>query len=136
EGTIAEISIATIAAHPSAPGRLYAGTDGAGVFQSTDGGASWSAWNTGLNNLNVSAIAVAPPSIYAATGEGIFRSREAEASWEAVNSGLTDRAISAMAAQPGEPAELFAATQSAKIFHTRDGGSTWSETSQGPWRRT
>ena len=135
-GPIAELSVSVIVAHPGAPGRLYAGTDGAGVFQSSDGGVSWSAWNTGLSSLNVSAIAVAPPSVYAATGEGIFRSRETEAGWEAVNSGLTDRAISAMAALPGEPGELFAATLAGKVFHTKDGGSTWSETSQGPWRRT
>jgi photosystem II stability/assembly factor-like uncharacterized protein len=135
-GPIAELSVSVIVAHPSAPGRLYAGTDGAGVFQSSDGGVTWSAWNTGLSSLNVSAIAVAPPSVYAATGDGIFRSREAEASWEAVNSGLTDRAISAMAALPGEPVELFAATLAGKVFHTKDRGSTWSETSQGPWKRT
>ena len=106
------------------------------MFQSSDGGISWTARNSGLSSLNVSAIAVAPPSIYVATGEGIFRSREAEGNWEAVNSGLTDRTIAAMAALPGEPNELFAAAQSGKVFHTRDGGSSWSETAQGPWKRT
>ena len=33
---------------PSRPSTLYAGTDGAGVFKSTDAGATWSAANAGL----------------------------------------------------------------------------------------
>jgi len=135
-GPIAELSVSSLVADVGSPGRLYAGTDGAGVFQSSDGGASWTAWNSGLSNLGVSAIAVASHTVYVATDGGIFRNREAEGSWEAINSGLTERAISAIAVPPGETGELFAATQSGKVFHTKDGGSSWSETAQGPWLRT
>lgn len=38
---------------------LFAGTD-AGVFKSTDSGASWSAMNTGLSHLDVHALALSP----------------------------------------------------------------------------
>ena len=39
-----------LAIDPLTPTTLYAGTYGGGVFKSTDGGASWSAVNTGLTN--------------------------------------------------------------------------------------
>ena len=48
-------AIQALAIDPSAPGTLYAGTSGGGVFKSTDGGVSWSAINTGLNTAFVVA---------------------------------------------------------------------------------
>jgi hypothetical protein len=39
---------------------LFAGTDGGGVFKSTDGGASWSAMNEGLGNLSIGSLALTP----------------------------------------------------------------------------
>src|SRR4029453_10459669 len=51
---------------------LYAGTNG-GVFQSTDGGSSWNAVNTGLTVLTVGALAIdpaTPTTLYAGTDGG------------------------------------------------------------------
>src|SRR3989442_1489791 len=42
--------VPALAIDPQTPTTLYAGTSGSGVFKSTDGGASWSAVNTGLPN--------------------------------------------------------------------------------------
>src|SRR5262249_44078347 len=51
-----------------------------GVFKSVDGGASWSALNTGLTNTSVEALAInpsAPTIVYAGTeGGGVFRIRQ------------------------------------------------------------
>lgn len=56
--------------------KLYVGTFGKGVFETTDNGANWTARNTGLNNsgaLEISSIAIRGDSLYAATiGEGVF----------------------------------------------------------------
>ena len=41
--------ILALAIDPTTPSTLYAGTDGGGVFKSTNGGAAWSAVNTGLH---------------------------------------------------------------------------------------
>ena len=38
-----------LAINPQTPDTLYAGSQGGGVFKSTNGGASWTAMNTGLN---------------------------------------------------------------------------------------
>jgi hypothetical protein len=53
------------------------GTLGEGVFTSTDGGANWQPFNTGLTNLNVFGLALEPKSqyaLYAGTiGDGVFK---------------------------------------------------------------
>jgi hypothetical protein len=55
---------------PTAPNTLYAGTSGGGVFKSTDGGANWSAANSGLTNLSIYSLAINPTMLYAGTWYG------------------------------------------------------------------
>src|SRR5678815_1934026 len=50
-------TVKALAIDPSTPATVYAGTYSGGVFKSTDGGASWSAINSGLSDPNVSALA-------------------------------------------------------------------------------
>src|ERR1700730_3184939 len=52
--------IRALAINPATPATLYAGTNGGGIFKSTDSGGTWAATNTGLTNLYVSALAVDP----------------------------------------------------------------------------
>ncbi|SRR6266487_427784 len=54
------VRITALAVDPLTPTTLYAGTQGGGVFKSTDGGTSWSP--TGLTNAIVSALAINPQS--------------------------------------------------------------------------
>ena len=59
-----------LAINPQTPDTLYAGTDGGGVFKSTNGGTNWTAMNTGLTNTNVHALAInpqTPETLYAGT---------------------------------------------------------------------
>ncbi len=79
---------------------LYAGTDGGGVFKSTDAGATWTAMNTGLTRLTVFALAVDPASsatVYAGTPAGVFRSLDGGLTWSAFSDGLTDLSAQALA---------------------------------------
>jgi Divergent InlB B-repeat domain len=68
--------ITALAIDPLTPTTLYAGTEGSGVFQSTDGGSSWRAVNAGLTNPFVTALAIdplTPTTLYAGTmGRGVF----------------------------------------------------------------
>src|SRR5690606_13286409 len=56
--------------------KIYVGTFGKGVYETSDNGLNWTARNNGLNNngaLEISSIAVRGDSLYAATvGEGVF----------------------------------------------------------------
>jgi hypothetical protein len=89
-------SVSALAIDSSTPSTLYAGTRGDGVFQSTNGGDSWSPVNTGLSSVHVNALAIdpiTPSTLYAGTenvgtgGVGVFRSTNSGGSWSMVNTG-------------------------------------------------
>ena len=59
-GSIAEFFISAVAVDPTLPSVVYASTEGAGIFQSTDAGVSWTDVNRGLANLSVERPRVSP----------------------------------------------------------------------------
>src|SRR5256712_13481861 len=66
-------TINALAIDPQTPSTLYTGTNGAGVFQSPDGGASWRAINSGLTATKIKALAIdplSPSTLYARTSLG------------------------------------------------------------------
>jgi len=77
--------LTAIAIDPTSPSTMYVGAPGAGVWKTTDGGASWRPVADSLPTLATAALAVdpsAPSRIYVATpGFGVFRSEDAGASW-------------------------------------------------------
>jgi photosystem II stability/assembly factor-like uncharacterized protein len=123
---------------PHTPSTLYAAT-GEGVYKSTDGGASWSAVNTGLIDIAipVAALAIdatAPSTLYAGAvatvgqGGGVLQSTNSGANWTAVNTGLPSNAsVNALAIDPQLPSTLCAETASA-VFQSTDSGGTWNQT--------
>jgi photosystem II stability/assembly factor-like uncharacterized protein len=65
--------VTALAIDPKNSATLYVGTRTTGVFKSTDGGASWTAYNQGLNTFNITVVAVHPKGagcLYAATYDG------------------------------------------------------------------
>jgi photosystem II stability/assembly factor-like uncharacterized protein len=71
-GLPAGVAVKALALDPTDPRTLYAGTDGAGVFVSPNGGASWSPLNVGLTDLRITSLAIAPDgaTVYAGTSAG------------------------------------------------------------------
>ena len=69
--------VRTLVADPIHPANIYAGTYGAGVYASTDGGTTWTPMNTGLTCNKVLSLALRPGAentIYAGTeGGSVFR---------------------------------------------------------------
>jgi photosystem II stability/assembly factor-like uncharacterized protein len=59
---------------PSNSNIVFAATPPLGVLRSTDGGASWSPFNTGLTNLDVNTLTIdrSGTSLHAGTGAGVF----------------------------------------------------------------
>jgi uncharacterized repeat protein (TIGR01451 family) len=76
---------------PSNSANLYAGTF-AGLFKSTNGGATWNPSGFGLTTLNIQQLRIdpnTPTTIYAATaGAGVFKSMDAGATWQPSGSSL------------------------------------------------
>jgi Tat protein translocase TatC len=69
---------------------VYAGSFGAGLFRSSDRGATWESAQHGLKDSFILCLTVAPDgTVYAGTFRaGIFRSRDRGHTWEALNAGL------------------------------------------------
>ena len=133
-----------LATVPGNPAALYAGTP-EGVFQSTDGGASWS--NIGLS-MGVTALALDPGdpnTIYAAAGgatyfssgfQGLFKSTDGGASWTPINIGL-DRVlasrstVTAIAFAPGNSNTMYVATSGSGVYKSLDAGANWAPLNKG-----
>lgn len=79
--------------------QILAGTN-SGVFRSIDNGNIWQEFNTGLNILDVQALAVNETNgdIYAGTTGGVFRAAVNSNVWEEINTDLQNYNISSLAA--------------------------------------
>ena len=92
---------------------LFTGTY-SGVYLSTDNGTSWKTPSSGLTGLDVQALAVSDPYLFAGTADsGVFVSTNMGVGWTPVNSGLTHKKVRALATFAGC---LFAGTY---------GGGVW-----------
>ena len=110
------LNVTALAINPQTPDTLYAGTDGGGVFKSTDGGTNWTAMNNGLTNPAINALAInpqTPDTLYAGVnayggGVGVFESTNGGTNWTA--NGLPNTVVHALAIDPMNPSILYAGT--------------------------
>lgn len=114
---------------PSNNNIVYAGTQGSGVFKSTDGGNTWGHAHGGFEDGDVQALAIDPTDanlIYAGTvDKGIYRSTDGGDNWLSINSGLDNLSVYKIAIDPNTPTTLYAATFG-NLFTSADGGDTWT----------
>lgn len=143
--------INTLAVHPQSPTTVHAGlaqgTGGAahpegGIFRSTDGGFTWRAAGSALDDPGGRCCPLAidkdtPTTLYAGTQHGIFRSLDAGESWHPVNDGLAHTRVVALTADPQRPATLFTcvahpdADSGCHLFKTTNRGGAWRLVSVG-----
>ena len=108
---------------------LFAGTDGGGVFLSTNNGSSWTAVNNGLTNLLVLSLAINGTNLFAGTdGGGVFLSTNNGSSWTAVNTGLSASAVISLTFSG---TNLFAGTVGGGVFLSTNNGSSWTAVNTG-----
>jgi photosystem II stability/assembly factor-like uncharacterized protein len=133
-----------IVINPTTPAIMYAGTAGAGVYKTTDGGTTWVQSNVGLTNLNVQTLGISPSSpstIYAGGTTGIFKSTDSGANWALFSTGITQTPpqIQGIAVSPTDPNTVVicvwdgVATLDASIgvFKTTNGGTLWAASNTG-----
>lgn len=150
------LAIGSIAVDPGNSSTVYVGTGelndpsgysdsdqyfGAGIFKSTNGGATWSkVAGATFNNCYVSNVLVQPGSsatVFAGVGNqgryvtgcanGIYRSLNGGSTWTREETGP----ISDLVAKPGTPTTWFAAFYKAGVWKSVDDGVTWSQLTGG-----
>ena len=112
---------------------LLAGTDGAGVFRSTDHGNSWTPVNTGLYNepggryLKVSAIAEKGDKIYIGTREALYFSTDIGNTWQPVSAIQSPGKISGIVILDDH---IYVSTLHEGVWQSKDGNS-WAQINDG-----
>lgn len=128
-----------IAIDPVTPTTLYVGTNGGGVYKSTDGGGSWARANNGLFDLRVTALAidwVTPSYVYVGTADGgIFSSPDYGETWAPPvgQSPITDIrgiVIDRIRCLPDIPPpcrDIYLGSQASGMWKSTDSGHTFSQ---------
>ncbi len=112
----------------------FAGTDGRGVYSSVDAGTSWTPSSTGLQNLDVRALAFGLDGIAAGTNAGVALSPNGT-EWH--DGGLDGYSISAVAVAANYPQfTVIAGADSGNLaqgylFSSTGGGSGWEVLQSG-----
>jgi photosystem II stability/assembly factor-like uncharacterized protein len=122
--------VQVLAINSDDPDHLYAGTAVDGLFETKDGGSTWTARNVGLSNMNVLAIVVEQvnvATVFAGTAGGVFKSIDGGNTW---TSSLPSQHAAAIAIDPIDAAIIYAGTNHG-VFKSTDGGATWIATSAG-----
>ena len=129
------VGATTLTVDPQTPETIYAGTNGFGVYKSTDSGATWSGGGSGTITVLV-VDPRTPATVYAGTDlQGVLKSTDGGATWNAINTGLLsqiaalglDPRISALALDAQTPTTLYAGT-AAGVLKSTDGGASWNPT--------
>jgi photosystem II stability/assembly factor-like uncharacterized protein len=134
-------TVQALAIDPSTPSTIYAGAYG-GVYKSTNGGTNWSQIFSGQTIPGVSALAIdpsAPSTVYAGTWYGAYKSTDGGESWNPINTGLSTyyqgeevaKMVLALAIDPSAPATVYAATDSAGVYKSANGGGNWARVKTG-----
>lgn len=128
----------------------------AGVFRTTDGGASWTPANKGVSAVflpdpdpefgqcvhKVSRDAADPDRLYLQNHWGVFRSDDAGGNWTDIGAGLPSDFGFAVAAHPhradtayvfpiNADADRVPAEHRCRVFRTTDAGAHWEPLSAG-----
>ena len=127
--------ILCMAVAPLDSATLYAGTDGGGIFKSTDRGKNWTNVNAGLTDFSILAITVDPVdsrTVYCSTlHAGMFKSTDGGRSWTAIKTGLSEFSVNRIAVDPMSATTVYAGTPGAGVFKSTNGGHDWASVNAG-----
>ncbi|MEO5618146.1 MAG: hypothetical protein ABIS67_10275 [Candidatus Eisenbacteria bacterium] len=125
-------SLEAIARDPLNPNRFWAAAFGSGVFRTTDGGATWTSYRTGLVNTFVRCLAVQPnhsDSLYCGTNDGVFISVNGGVSWNKLLS--TSMSVRSLTIHPIRTGTLYAGTYGSGVYKSLNAGQSWAQINLG-----
>ncbi len=102
---------------------LFAGTEGAGVFRSTNDGLNWTGVNSGLTDYEVYSLVISDTTIFAGTlGGGVLRSSVNNINWSEANTGMTGSEIYSLTISGSD---IYAGAFFGGVFRSTNNGNTW-----------
>jgi ligand-binding sensor domain-containing protein len=109
---------------------VFVGTNGSGVYMSTNWGSTWTAVNTGLASTNIRAIETKGTSLFAGgqIGTGVYRSTNLGASWTLLGGGLTSGSYRGFA---HDDRMIVAGSFGGGVFYSVDNGDHWIAINSG-----
>ncbi len=105
---------------------IFAGTDAAGIFRSTDGGAHWVQTSAGITELSVHSITKSGTYLLATGTEGFYRSSDNGDTWNSVLD--LPYVVNGLSVNN---ANVMAGTNGKGIFVSTDNGETWTAANTG-----
>jgi len=111
---------------------VYVGTNGYGVFKTSDGGKTWRHSSAGITTPYIKgpqALLIRPGdprTLYASTqGGGVFRSTDGAETWKSISSDFPF--TFGLAIDVNNPNRILAARPEKRVLISEDGGSEWRE---------
>jgi len=148
----------TVLPHPTDPDSVTAAISTGGVYQTTDGGASWSARNAGIRAEflpegqqypafgqcvhKVTRHSSHPERLFLQNHGGVYRSDDEGASWQSIARGLPSDFGFPVVVHPHEPDTIyvfplgggdgrFPPEGKARVWRSRNAGESWEELGTG-----
>ncbi len=140
--------LTALAVDPHDTNHLWAGAAAGGVFESVDGGTTWSPVFDDQPLLSVGAIVAHPADSsivyvgageangagYSYDGDGVYRTTDGGATWQHLGLDATRR-IGRIAIDPLDPDRIFVAAAGGVyvpdanrgVYRSTDGGATWTQ---------
>ena len=108
---------------------IFAGTDGDGIFVSTDNGESWVSINEGLQSKIIRTIFIYGTTIFAGTETGASITADNGKTWNTINSGLDGKGVWSFAVNNSQTGNttIFAGTWSG-VYSSTNNGTNWEAT--------
>lgn len=131
------VALNALAVDPNDPNKIFAGTVGAGIYVSRDGGETWDVSNNGLGKGTVGSITIDPNNskiIYAGLFDkgGIYKSIDGGRTWQASYQGIDlDNGatwLGLIKIDPKNSQHLYY-TGSDQLFQSTNGGISWTQQS-------
>jgi photosystem II stability/assembly factor-like uncharacterized protein len=125
--------VQSIKVHPTNGSIIYAGTCNAGIFRSTDAGASWIGGDTTWRLIaSLSASPIAPNVCYAGADTMIHKTTDAGVSWFPIHLDFAGTGKSTRIVYASRVASSLVVTTDAKgFFKSTNGGGNWYESNHG-----
>ncbi|MGZ5508772.1 MAG: WD40/YVTN/BNR-like repeat-containing protein, partial [Limisphaerales bacterium] len=128
----------SVAIDPASSNVVFAGTQGGGVFRSTDAAGSWASRSNGLTAVGTGQLALArsnPNTVLATGGGGIFKTADSGGHWSPISPGTSP--VYSLAIDPLIADIIYAGgnygPSLAGVRKTIDGGLNWGQAAHDPY---